>query len=356
MIPITYFRSSSYNCHDMCHTKFIGEYTLGWNGPSNMKADKGTMVHKVLEQIAMAKYAHQEGKQWVKDEITRFKVHPEEVVTAKKIDDLVDRVFNYYAKAFSHHAWNDDDLKEIRKWTWKALDFRDGAFDPRLRDIVATEPHFDIEIKEPWAFYSYELSGEKLEGFLSIKGTIDLITQVEDGVYEIVDWKTGRRVNWATGEEYTLERLRKAAQLRIYHYAVHYLYPEVEQVMVTINYINNGGPYTICYDKEDLPKTIEMIKQKFEKIRSTDIPDLIKRDRRWVCRKFCDLGMSTFEGTDVTPLVQQEYGHVTSPGEFMSKCEQIRYTLKHRSIDSVTKHMSSPGHNLAAYKAPGEVK
>ncbi len=356
MIPVVFFRSSSFNCDEMCESKFVGEYNLGWSGPSNMKADKGTMVHKVLELVALAKKAHQDGKKTVKDEMVTFRVNEKEIVTDKKIDELVDKVYNYYATAFDHHDWCDKDLKEIRKWTWKALEYRDGAFDPRNRDIVDVEPHFDIPLEEDWATYSYDLNGEKMEGLLSLKGTIDLITRIDDGVYEIVDWKTGKRINWATGEEYTHERLKKSAQLRIYHLATHELYPEADQVILTINYINNGGPYTICFEKSDIPETKRMIREKFEKIKGTEVPDLIKSDRRWACRKFCDLGMSTFEGTDVVPLIQQEYGHITRPGEIMSKCEQIRYVIKNRSIDSVLKHMSAPDHNLAKYKAPGEVK
>ena len=55
MIPIVYFRSSSFNCHRFCPMQYYMEYTLGWRGSSNKKADKGTIVHKALEICAVAK-------------------------------------------------------------------------------------------------------------------------------------------------------------------------------------------------------------------------------------------------------------------------------------------------------------
>ena len=52
-IIVTYFRSSSYNTHSMCEQQYFLEYVLGYRGPSGQKADKGTIVHKVLEILAV---------------------------------------------------------------------------------------------------------------------------------------------------------------------------------------------------------------------------------------------------------------------------------------------------------------
>ena len=79
---------------------------------------------------------------------------------------------------------------------WKALQYNDGQFDPRTRNVVASEPHFDLVIEEDWAKYDFELpDGEKISGNLAIKGTIDLVTETEDGIIEVIDWKTGRRLD-----------------------------------------------------------------------------------------------------------------------------------------------------------------
>ena len=42
--------------------QYYMEYTLGWRGSSNKKADKGTIVHKALEICAVAKKGLQESK------------------------------------------------------------------------------------------------------------------------------------------------------------------------------------------------------------------------------------------------------------------------------------------------------
>ena len=80
-------------------------------------------------------------------------------------------------------------------------------FDPRNRNILCPEQQFDIVIDKPWAEYEYKTTKETIKGQLAIKGTIDLITQINDDTLEIIDWKTGRRLDWATGEEKTQSKL-----------------------------------------------------------------------------------------------------------------------------------------------------
>ena len=45
----------------MCEQQYFIEYVLGIRSPSNKKADKGTIVHKVLEILACIKQAQQDG-------------------------------------------------------------------------------------------------------------------------------------------------------------------------------------------------------------------------------------------------------------------------------------------------------
>ena len=46
-------------------------------------------------------------------------------------------------------------------------------------------------------------------------------------------------LNWATGEEKTQEKLEIDPQLMIYYYAVNKLYPEIDNCIVTIYFIND---------------------------------------------------------------------------------------------------------------------
>jgi hypothetical protein len=249
----------------MCEQQYYLEYVLGWRGPSNKKADKGTIVHKVLELLAVIKKAQQDKLKSVEDEIVG------EIDTKTySIDELFNRVYDYYTKNNTHHTWLPQDKKDCYAWVIKTITHNNGMFDPRNRTIVCPEQHFDIVIKKPWAKYKYQTDEGILEGYLAIKGTIDLITKVDDNFYEIVDWKTGKRLNWATGKRKTQECLENDPQLRIYHYAVSHLYPDIENIMVSINFINDGGPFSICFDKKDLAKTELMLKDKFEIIKKAE--------------------------------------------------------------------------------------
>ena len=332
----------------MCPQQYMMEYVLGWRGKGGIKADKGTIVHKALEILAVVKKAKQDGQKYVEDEIVK-KID----VNHYDINDVVEQVYHYYSSAFSYHDWQPKDLKNCTDWTWKALKLNDGMFDPRKRFVVEAEPHFDFEIDEPWAKYEYDLGGEKICGTLSMKGTMDLITKVGDGFYEIIDWKTGRRLDWATGEEKTFAKLTKDPQLRIYHYAASQLYPEAEQIMVTIYFINDGGPFSICFTKKDLPETKEMLRKKFEEIKNTRIPRL---KRSWKCSKICHQGMSTFEGTDIHPMIETRHGKVIPYGQTMTKCEQIRYEMEKKGMDKVIEEYTAPNHDVAKYQAPGSIE
>lgn len=328
--------------------QYFAEYVLGWVGPSNMKADKGTIVHKVMEIMAHTRLAQQKGEKSFTDDVCG-KV----LVNKYDINKLIEKVFGHYTKLITHHNWSESDYKDCKDWVWKALLHNGGAFDPRKRDIVAAEPHFDFTINQPWALYDFKYKGQKVEGCLALKGTIDLITEVAPGIYEIVDWKTGRRLNWSTGAEKTQENLQDDPQLRIYHYAAHQLFPNIDQVLVTIYYINDGGPFTICFNKDDLPKTEEMIRKKYEKIKKTLVPRLTKT---WKCTKLCHQGKTTFDGTNIPVLTEFRRDARGDIGSEMTKCEQINFEIERRGIDWVTENMSRPGHNVADYKAPGEIK
>ena len=343
-IPIVYFRSSSFNAHRMCPMQYYMEYTLGWRGSSGKKADKGTIVHKVLELCALAKKALQDGHATFEDheigEIETANYDPE------YLDEIIDRVYEYYTSRTTHHDWKPLDLKHCRRWVWKIFNDDDGFFDPKNRTIVEAEPHFDFEIEEDWAAYEYELAdGTKLKGNLALKGTIDLITDIGDGVYEIIDWKTGRRLDWATGKEKTQAKLQKDPQLRMYHLACKKLYPEVETFLVTIHFMNDGGPFTLHFQDSDIPETLEMIKAKFNVIKNTKTPELRKS---WKCSKLCPAGKTTYEGTDVD-VMDNMFG---AP---LTKCEQTKIMIKENGIEWVTANCMSPDHAIGKYKAPGEV-
>jgi hypothetical protein len=331
--------------------KYFLEYTLGWRGASNKKAEKGTIVHKVLEimgEIQVQRQNKSKRKTFDDKAMGRVPIYTDPV----DVDKLTQKAYNFYTER-SPNAWDDiADYRECRRWVEKAITYNEGEYNPLNCELVAAEQSFDFSVEKPWAMYNYDLpSGENLEGFLGLKGTIDQISKIDDNTYMILDWKTGRRLNWATGEEKTYEKLQSDHQLMMYYYAAQHLYPEIEHIMVTIYFINDGGPFTICFSKEDIPRIERMLQKKFEDIKATEIP---RKNRSWKCSKFCHYGTNSFSDTHVKVIQERRPGQVVPEGQPMTMCEQTDYCMGHRPMNSVIKHMSAPGHDIDYYHSPGE--
>lgn len=285
---ITYIRSSSYAQHSMCPHSYFLSYVLGERTPSGKKATKGNVTHKALEMLARVKKAQQEGQQFAYED-EQLGVIPFDRATPEWCSKLA---FDYYVKDCDHHSWCKRDMTDCVVWTQKALDINKGMFDPRNHNIVEAEQKFDFVIDKPWADYRYDLGdGEIVEGKLGLKGTMDLVVHDRPGLVEIIDWKTGKRTDWAKREDNvkTYNDLRCDPQLSLYHYAACNLFPWAEEIFMTIVYINDGGPFTLCFDRSDLELTEEIVRTKFETIRDTTRPELV---RTWKCTKFCYFGMN----------------------------------------------------------------
>jgi len=191
-VIVTYFRSSSYNTWGLCQQQYLLTYVLGLQAPSGRKAEMGTILHKVMECLANCKLCIQNGTTSFEDDaLGTVPVTPDTLTDPRFVEKVLDKAYAHYSSpAKSIHKYTAADKRDIRQWCWDALQFQDGAFDPRKRTIVATEPFFDLPINEPWAHYSYVLpDGKELTGQLRVKGTVDLITKLSDTHYEVIDWK-----------------------------------------------------------------------------------------------------------------------------------------------------------------------
>jgi hypothetical protein len=158
----------------------------------------GTITHKVMQTLGDKKVAILNGLDVVEDEETGRTLTLEECDDLELLNDIA---FEYYSSAFPEVNITQADKRKCLSWAEKAVAYEGGVLDPRNQDVVATELFFDFEIKKPWAKYSYDLGGKTIEGYLSIKGTVDLILKQNEEYYEILDYKTGKRLDWATGEE-----------------------------------------------------------------------------------------------------------------------------------------------------------
>jgi hypothetical protein len=294
---VSYFRSSSYSTYDFCPMKFFIGYTLGHREPVNKKATLGSMTHKALECMARKKLAMQRGEPSFKDDETgiEFNVHDFE---ARHGADLA---FDYYSKRETHHEWSERDRRQCYRWTLDAMEMDGGLWDPMKRDVVVPEQYFDLSIEQPWARYAYRLpDGRRIEGSLALKGTVDLVTRVSGDTLEYIDWKTGKEPkDWATGKLKDWKALREDPQLRIYHYALTKLYPEVPHIVISIVYIQHGSSYSFPFGPEDLVKTEDMLRQRYERVRDCSRPNRIMGDpiHGWKCERLCHFGKTKWNNT-----------------------------------------------------------
>ena len=102
--------------------KYYLEYTLGWKGPSNLAAEKGTVVHKALEILAIIKLNQQNGVGSFEDEVVGTVD-----IFDYDLDDIIARCTHFYKK-HSKNEWKHTGIDEKRcsRWTYKAIEDYDG--------------------------------------------------------------------------------------------------------------------------------------------------------------------------------------------------------------------------------------
>jgi hypothetical protein len=277
----------------MCSWKFALNYVLGLREKPNHKAELGNMVHKALELLAHRRVCEQEGRAWFEEPEIGLAFRADRMT----VEAAADFGFEHYKKKNeSQHNWTESFREQVHHLTRHTVEFNDGMFSPLKRKVIAPEQYFDLPINEPWAYYDFKdpFTGNRIKGQLAIKGTVDLLTEGLTDVLEYLDWKTGARKNWATGDVKTYVKLRNDSQLLLYFYALSRLYPQYRYIFTTIFFCRDGGPYTLHFSREeDIPRALDMLKTNFEAIKNTQRPARIWDDpeeRRRVCFSFCSYG------------------------------------------------------------------
>ena len=344
---VTYVRSSSYNNYDFCQMQYFLTYTLGWRGSSGKKAEMGTMAHKVMEILAGLKKFEQDNprKKYLvvdDDKCGKIRVHKDRLHTTELVDELTTKAIADYA-ATTHHKFYRKERGEVRSTVETFLTWNDGQFDPRLRNIYYPEPHFDQPIEEDWAKFDFtDANGNVQKGQLAIKGTIDLVTLVDDETIEVVDWKSGRRLDWASGEEKTYEKMKNDPQLLLYFYAMSKMFPEFKYRIMSIFFYKDiegeidPTPYSFAFGKEDEDRFLEMLRKRVEEIRQNVSPKPLDPTRRdFKCKYLCHFCKNSFEG------------------ETDNMCITIEKELVQLGMDEVVKKRTAPDFNIGFYEAPG---
>ena len=338
---VTYLRSSSYNNYAYCEMQYFMTYVLGYQSLSGKKADLGTIVHKVMEALASLKKELQNDTSAkniniIDDALGEIAVTKNALYKDTIIKTLLDKSFEYYSNRSPHNTFSKSDKQNCLSMCFDTIQFNNGQFDPRNRHIVEAEPHFDIPIEEEWAKYQYEIDGKVINGQLAIKGTIDLVTQVDENTMEIVDYKTGRRLDWATGEEKTYAKLNTDPQLLLYNYAISKLFPQYSQAIMSIFFIRDGGPFSMCFDRSDHDKFLEMLRVRFQEIQANNAPKPISHDRSsWKCTKLCHFCKNNWPETN------------------QNMCVYIDNYIKKHGVEQTAKDCKREGFDIGFYEAPG---
>jgi ATP-dependent helicase/DNAse subunit B len=315
-------------------------YVLGFQSPSGKRAQMGTVVHKVMECLAACKKELQDSDKKrlsVNDDaIGEIKFTPKNLYEDKIVSDLLKRSYDHYTSK-CEHSYTKADFKFCDDLVKTCLTYNNGQFDPRNRNILCPEASFDLPIEEPWANFEYtDKEGQLIKGQLAIKGTIDLVTKIEDDMIEVIDWKSGQRKNWATGEVKTYDKLMDDAQLLLYNYAITKVFPDYKQSIMTIFFIRDGGPFSMCFDKADQEKFLKKLENRFYEIQNNENPKPLSPNRSdFRCTRLCYFHKNNWPGTNQT------------------MCRYVENKIKTEGYDKTVEDCTKPGFDMNFYSAPG---
>lgn len=315
-MKITGLSPSAYNVFDECEQKFFIQQVLKYREPAGKAAEIGTIVHAVFETLGDVKKAHQENLSEIETEFfgnLKFKN-----IWDLDIQDILEKTIKHF-ESQSDHSYDSKDRENMMTMIKTVTETQE---DPRNNTVIETENRFNLEIKEPWA---------KLDdgSYFVVRGIIDLVVKIDDQTIKFIDWKTGRRMCWITGEEKTYGKLMEDPQLLIYNLCLRKLYPEYENYICSINYLKDGGPYDLVFTKDDSDRMFKTLKQRFMRIKGVSIPVLKKT---WKCKRFCMFGKKNFKNAP------REFrsGQLDKTGEKMCMCSQIHLGILKDGINQVS--------------------
>jgi ATP-dependent helicase/DNAse subunit B len=273
-MEINYLRASSIGTYKDCQFKYFLDYTCGLQSPAGKKALLGTIFHWIYEALARCK------------KTGHYKLND-------KYSDP-----NYLLQVAWARFTKENPQFEYTKADWKFVhklvnEMMHSKLNPLKLDILATEKQFEIDLDLPGF-------GENCK----LRGTIDLVTKLDDETLHVVDWKSGERKDWVTGKPKELDDFQKDIQLRVYDLALRVLYPEYKYRLFTIYYVRDGGPYTVTFSNKDVAESIDAIRKYYNQIKTNNKPKRIKDDRTrsrefFKCKFVCHYGKTKDDNGNV---------------------------------------------------------
>jgi hypothetical protein len=256
-------------------------------------------------------------------------------VGVEVVEDLIAKSIAYYGRE-EEGIFENTQQRDIANFSWIPLELFKREYDPRNRNIFHPEKSFEIEIDADWAYYNFELKDVSLSGIYRIKGTIDLLTTVSPGVIECIDWKTGSFKNWGTGLRKDYESLQNDKQLLLYYYAIRKLFPEIHTVIISIIYIRDSGPHTLCFTDDDMIKAEKMLEDHFHSVTTNEKPKMLDSTQKdFKCQKLCGYYKNKLPNTDD------------------NICKHINKEIYRKGMKDVVNEYISDGFSLDKYHSPG---
>lgn len=325
-MQINYLRASTINTYSDCPWKFFLLYVIGFTSTPNKKAMLGTIVHHVLEILAKAK------------KIGYSKLYERKLTNPQYLLDICwDRYKNNYGHLFE---MNSEDYQFCEKQILYVLS---SPFNPLNLKILDTEKQFDITIAKPHFEYDYNnyINGDYESGYLSLRGTIDLITEVDEDTIEIIDYKTGLQKDWITGKEKEFEDFYKDIQLRMYDIATNTIYSKYKNRLLTIIYTQTESPFTITFSTKDYQISLDTLRRFYNDISKDNTFKRLKdnkarfRTEAFKCHYVCQFGKITHDYqsddgdiiTETFKYIQPRSKHLYDYPEFIIHNDKTYYRI-----------------------------
>jgi hypothetical protein len=270
-MEVNYLRASSIGTYKDCQFKYFLDYCVGLQSPAGKKALLGTMFHMVYEILAKCKKT---GHYKLNDKYS----NPEY---------LTKIVWDKYTKENPQFQYVRADRTFLNRIVNEMMS---SKLNPLKLDILATEKQFEIDLDAP--------------GFgnppCKLRGTVDLVTKLDDETLHVIDWKSGERKDWITGKPKELDDFHKDIQIRVYNLALQIMYPEYKYRLFTVYYVRDGGPFTVTFSSQDTKESIDSLRKYYNQIKANDKPGRIKDDatrRRelFKCKYVCHYGKTLDE-------------------------------------------------------------
>lgn len=308
---LKFLRASSITTYSGCQFQYFMENSLGLPSKSGKKAKLGTIIHHVLEIMARAKKNNHLSGVFIDHE------------------KLLEICWARYMKEDEDpESFKPRDYKFCKTSIEKILPTQ---YNPLNLNVLATEKRFQIPLSDYGLSYEYYdiIKKVKESGIFEIRGTIDLVTEINSDTLEIIDWKTGSRKCWNTGVLKDYDYLKsKDIQLRMYDLATSIVYPQYKNRIMTIHFVNDGGPYSVSFDDEDRKKTLDILKNNIDEISNNWLPTRLKeekpRDAKWKCKNVCHFGKT--KGSNGCSVCDNIYYYMVQNGldATIEKVEEIK--------------------------------